>query len=96
MRHDYPHAETQRAQSSRRELSSRWLVRLLQIYLFFLSRRNRRNGRNLILSLILMSIDNHAAWLGEAPFCYFRYFCGTIIHYLRDIKTISVGGELTP
>ena len=28
------------------------------------------------------------AW-GVAPFCHFRYFCGTIIHYLRDIKTIS-------
>ncbi|MBR6861357.1 MAG: hypothetical protein IKM73_08560, partial [Acidaminococcaceae bacterium] len=32
----------------------------------FLSRRNGGNGRNFIFSLILMSIDNHAAWLGEA------------------------------
>ena len=24
-----------------------------------------------------MSIDNHAAWLGEAHFCHFCHFCGT-------------------
>ena len=43
----------------------------------FLSRRNRRNRRNFSFSLILMPIVNHAAWLGEAHFCHFRYFCGT-------------------
>ena len=26
-----------------------------------------------IIALILMSIDNHAAWLGEAHFCHFRH-----------------------
>ena len=31
-----------------------------------------------------MSIDNHAAWLGEAHFCHFRHFCGT-----EKIKKIS-------
>jgi hypothetical protein len=48
-----------------------------------------------------MSIDNHAAWLGEAHFCHFRYLAspkaptvgsaGPKIHYLKDIKTISAG-----
>ena len=31
----------------------------------------------IFFALILMSIDHHAAWLGEAHFCHFRYFCGT-------------------
>ena len=32
-----------------------------------------------------MSIDNHAAWLGEAHFCHFRDFCGTKKQlFLRD------------
>ncbi len=29
------------------------------------------------------------AW-GVAPFCHFRYFCGTIIHYLRDKKICEI------
>ncbi len=43
-----------------------------------------------------MSIDNHAAWLGEAHFCHFCDFCGTLkkmcgicvrgTTYLREIK----------
>ena len=34
----------------------------------FRSRRNHRNGRNFNYYLILMSIDNHAAWR-RSPFC---------------------------
>ena len=45
-----------------------------------------------------MSIDNHAAWLGEAHFCHFCDFCGTLkkmcgicvrgTTYLREIKVV--------
>ncbi len=46
----------------------------------FRSRRNGGNGRNFNYYLILMSIDNHAAWRAQ-PFLLFPLF-------LREIKII--------
>ena len=62
-------------------------------FIFLVPQKSQKSQKFYILLGNLFTI--RMAW-GVAPFCYFRYFCGTIIHYLRDIKTISVGGELTP
>ena len=53
---------------------------------FFVPQKSQKSQKFFILLGNLFTI--RMAW-GVAPFCYFRYFCGTIIHYLRDIKTIS-------
>ena len=54
---------------------------------FFISRRNGRNGRNFNYDLILMSIDNHAAWRAQ-PFLWY-------LPFLRETKIPYSAGGLT-